>query len=94
MKNQENRIDDNDVKDEIFQPIEDETNADGNEPLKNKSDSVVHMLPCKIEYDGPAPVNSYFHVTKNKNNIIMEVIVTPNLLWYRILEVGNYSVLK
>ena len=64
MKNQENRVEDNDKKDEKFQPIEDETNVDGNEPLKNKSDSVVHMLPSKIEYDGPAPVNSYFHVTK------------------------------
>lgn len=30
--------------------------------------SVIHLLPCSIEYDGPAPVSSYFHITAGVNN--------------------------
>lgn len=32
------------------------------------SGSVVHYLPCKIAYDGPAPIESYFHPTQSRNN--------------------------
>lgn len=26
--------------------------------------SIVHLLPCRIDYNGPAPVDSYFQVKK------------------------------
>lgn len=31
--------------------------------VKISSQSTVHLLPCSIEYDGTAPVKSFFHVT-------------------------------
>lgn len=31
------------------------------------NDSNIHLLPCSIEFHGPAPVSSYFHVTKDAN---------------------------
>ncbi len=30
------------------------------DPEPSSSDSRVHLLPCKIDFDGPAPVSSYF----------------------------------
>lgn len=33
---------------------------------QNEKNAVVHMLPCKIEYSGVAPVSSYFKITKKR----------------------------
>eukprot|EP01038_Epipyxis_sp_PR26KG_P010557 gene10557-14183_t len=39
------------------------------------NESIVHYLPCSIDYDGPAPIKSYFMVEdfnqkrENENNI-------------------------
>ncbi len=30
--------------------------------------SVVHLLPCNIEFDGTAPVNSYFQISEGKRD--------------------------
>ena len=35
------------------------------------SSSRIHMLPCSIEYDGIAPVSSFFHVSKKKDNSLV-----------------------
>lgn len=33
-------------------------------------ESVVHYLPCNIHYDGPAPVESYFHPVSTNNETL------------------------
>ena len=45
-----------------------------------KSDSIVHMLPCKIEFDGPAPVNAYFHMNKKPRTSNNKSVSTQNNL--------------
>jgi hypothetical protein len=35
---------------------------------ENQNKSTMHFLPCTIDYNGPAPVNSFFHVSKVKIN--------------------------
>ena len=37
--------------------------SDGNHGTAQPSLSVVDLLPCSIEFDGTAPVNSYFHIS-------------------------------
>lgn len=38
-------------------------------PLSStQSDMPIHYLPCNIDYDGPAPVSSYFIVKSSDNN--------------------------
>jgi hypothetical protein len=31
------------------------------------TDSALHILPCNIHYDGPAPISSYFRTEKQEN---------------------------
>ena len=38
--------------------------------VNDPKSSIVHLLPCNIHHDGPAPVKNYFqtkHVTKKQN---------------------------
>ena len=37
--------------------------ADGNHGSTPPSLSTVDLLPCSIEFDGTAPVNSFFHIS-------------------------------
>jgi len=37
--------------------------------LNSKSMSMVHFLPCSIEFDGPVAVNSFFQIKKSKNEL-------------------------
>ena len=32
--------------------------------------SVIHLLPCSIDYDGSAPVNSFFHVAQEADGTL------------------------
>jgi hypothetical protein len=32
----------------------------------NEKTSIVNLLPCRIDYDGPAPVNSYFRIKRKR----------------------------
>jgi hypothetical protein len=33
-----------------------------------KESTVIHLLPCNIEFDGTAPVNSYFQISEGKRD--------------------------
>lgn len=42
--------------------------SDNADPESKKTASDIHLLPCTINYDGPAPINSFFQVTKAEKN--------------------------
>ena len=37
---------------------------------KQQPESTVHLLPCTIEYDGNAPIKSFFHVNKDPDGTL------------------------
>jgi hypothetical protein len=67
------------------------------EPETNKGHSEVHLLPCNIHYDGPAPVESYFHPKQSSSaeltanfrgrRLVGEIVELPSNIEGTILEV-------
>jgi ribonuclease H2 subunit C len=33
------------------------------------NDNIVHLLPCNIDYDGPAPIEGFFIIEKNAEKL-------------------------
>jgi hypothetical protein len=73
-------------------------------PTKAKSEeartsSDVHLLPCNIHYDGPAPVESYFHPKHGQNGelvanfrgrkLVGEVVDLPEKTKGSVIEIAS-----
>ncbi len=43
-----------------------EENVGSKETVLKNEFSVMHLLPCDIDYNGPAPVTSYFQISEGK----------------------------
>ena len=39
-----------------------------NEEVDSTLSSSIHLLPCNIEYDGPAPIKTFFKINKKDSN--------------------------
>ena len=39
-----------------------------NDVIESTLSSSIHLLPCNIEYDGPAPIKTFFKINKKDGN--------------------------
>ena len=47
---------------------EEEEEGGGGE-IESTLSSSIHLLPCNIDYNGPAPIKTFFKINKKDNNI-------------------------
>jgi len=59
----------------------------GEEEIESTLSSSIHLLPCNIDYNGPAPIKTFFKINK-KDNKIYEAQLRGR--YYSIIFINKY----